>query len=353
MQNKTVSCWLFVVCGFIVVMIVFGGLVRLTFSGLSIVEWKVVTGVVPPLGEQAWMQEFQKYQQTPQYRLENLGMGLAEFKFIYLMEYVHRLIGRIAGLVYVIPLLLFWVRGTIPRQKIPLFIGIGLLFGLQGFMGWYMVQSGLVNEPNVSAYRLTLHLLLALLLLGITLWTALSWHPGSRSLPGKRLSSAAWTVVLLLFLVLLLQITLGGLVAGTRAGHISNTFPKMSGRWIPGGILLFEPAFSNFYKNPIWFHFAHRWHAFLVLALAVWSFFLLRRQGAGRTVVKLALWVKGVIFVQIGLGIAAILLSMPVALASLHQAVALVLFMLLITQMFFMRHTAENANSKLQIPNSK
>ncbi len=171
-DNKAVTTWLFVVCGLIMFMVVFGGYVRLTRSGLSIVEWKPVAGVIPPIGDEAWQLEFEKYQQTPEFQKVNKNMTVDDYKGIFYVEYIHRLIARFAGLIVVIPLFYFLWKGIIPWRKSAIYLVIAALFGFQGYLGWYMVSSGLTNVPAVSHFRLTIHLLMALFLLALTLWMA-------------------------------------------------------------------------------------------------------------------------------------------------------------------------------------
>ena len=245
--NRQLAIWLLAVSALIVVLVVYGGWVRLTRSGLSIVEWNVVTGVVPPLSAADWESEFAKYRQTPEYQLVNYGMELDEFKFIYYMEFGHRLLGRIAGLLFVLPLLYFLCRRAIPRAHIPAYLGIGLLFALQGLVGWLMVKSGLDDRPQVSHLRLTLHLCCALALLAACLWQALGYLSSASEawpVPRSVRRLCAW-----LFAAICLQIAAGGLVAGLKAGHLSDTFPKMFGVWIPAGLWSMQPPLLNLLDN--------------------------------------------------------------------------------------------------------
>ena len=260
--NRQLATWLLAVSALIVVLVVYGGWVRLTRSGLSIVEWNVVTGVVPPLSAAAWESEFAKYRQTPEYQLVNYGMGLDEFKFIYHMEFGHRLLGRLAGLLFVVPLLYFLCCRAIPRAHIPAYLGIGLLFALQGLVGWLMVKSGLDDRPQVSHLRLTLHLCCALALLAACLWQALGYLSSAaeaRPVPRTTRRLCAW-----LFAAICLQIAAGGLVAGLKAGYLSDTFPKMFGVWVPAGLWSMQPPLVNLLDNATTVHFQHRFFAFAV-----------------------------------------------------------------------------------------
>lgn len=318
--NRQLAIWLLAVSALIVVLIVYGGWVRLTRSGLSIVEWNVVTGVVPPLSAAAWEGEFAKYRQTPEYQLVNYGMGLDEFKFIYYMEFGHRLLGRLAGLLFVVPLLYFLCGRAIPRAHIPTYLGIGLLFALQGLVGWLMVKSGLDDRPQVSHLRLTLHLCCAFALLAACLWQVfgyLSSNAEVRPVPRAAHRLCAW-----LFAAICLQIAAGGLVAGLKAGYLADTFPKMFGAWVPAGLWSMQPPLVNLLNNATTVHFQHRFFAFVVLGLAL-GLWVAARRTALKTGTGLILCL---VAVQIGLGIGTIVAQMPLALASLHQAVAVALF---------------------------
>lgn len=328
-QNKIVALWLLAVSCLIVVMVLLGGWVRLTRSGLSMVEWHVATGVVPPLGAEAWNEVFSKYRQTPEYREINVDMSLEQFKRIYYREYSHRILGRLTGLSFVVPLFVFLVRGTLPWRRAPAYLAIGILFALQGLVGWLMVASGLIDQPQVSHYRLTLHLLCALALLAACLWLAFehaSVRParlcGSASVPIRALSVA-------LLLAICVQIAAGGLVAGLKAGHLSNTFPKMFGQWIPQGLMWMQPWIRNVVENHATVHFQHRWFAFVVLGTGLALVLRLRRESGYSSQLRVSTSVLfHFLLLQVLLGVVVIILQVPIALASLHQAVALAIFCL-------------------------
>lgn len=320
--NRKLAIWLLAVSALIVVLIIYGGWVRLTRSGLSIVEWNVVTGVVPPLNAAAWESEFAKYRQTPEYQIVNYGMQIDEFKFIYFMEFGHRLLGRLTGLLFVVPLFYFLFRRIIPRAHIPAYLGIGLLFALQGLVGWLMVKSGLSDRPQVNHLRLTLHLSCALALLAACLWRAFDYLSPAAS--PRDLSRATRRLCAWLFAAVCLQIVAGGLVAGLRAGHISDTFPKMFGAWVPTGLWAMRPPLVNLLDNAATVHFQHRFFAFAVLALAVALSTTTRR--APIHLKSGSHLVLGLIGIQIGLGIGTVVLHVPLGLASLHQAMAVALF---------------------------
>lgn len=326
-MSKAVARWLLLVCFLIVFMVVFGGLVRLTRSGLSIVEWNVITGVVPPLGEKAWQQEFAKYQQTPEYQKINYNMTLEEYRQIFYLEYFHRLIARLAGLAVVLPLLYFLWKRVIPWRRSARYLLIAVLFAIQGAMGWYMVSSGLVDRPAVSHFRLTLHLLLALTLLALTLRTWLHLTFGRPAVRGGWPRPAGYALSWLLIAVLVLQIAYGGLVAGLKAGHASNTWPLMFGYLVPPGLLsIVEPWWRNLLEAAATVHFVHRWFAFVVLLVSLILWWVSRRHGYSPLIGKSLALMIGLVAIQIGLGISVVVFGVPLLLALAHQFTALCLF---------------------------
>jgi cytochrome c oxidase assembly protein subunit 15 len=325
--QRRVAAWLFVCCVLVFAMVVVGGVTRLTHSGLSIVEWQPIVGTLPPLDAAQWQETFAKYQQTPEYRKVNAGMSLAEFKDIFRWEYFHRLLGRAIGAVFLVPLIFFAARREIPREFTWKLATIFVLGALQGAMGWYMVKSGLVDDPRVSQFRLTAHLGLALAIFAAMLWIGLSLvYPQRADLhtrPQRRARARSFALVALIFLMVLT----GGFVAGIRAGFAYNTFPLMNGVLVPSEIFLLEPAWRNFFYNMATVQFDHRAIAWLLAVLAPWFWWTLRRTrglppraraGGDLLLVLLA--------VQIGLGIATLLLVVPVPLAAAHQAGAVLVF---------------------------
>jgi cytochrome c oxidase assembly protein subunit 15 len=326
-NSRILSIWLFIVCFFVAVMVVFGGYVRLTRSGLSMVEWHVVTGIIPPLSQEAWQAKFVKYQQTPEYQKVNAGMSLEGYQAIYYREYIHRMLGRLTGLVYVVPLFVFLFAGMIPRQKLKIYLLIGLLFAAQGFMGWYMVQSGLIDRPSVSHYRLTAHLLLALLILALCFWTGLTNALGPPATRQVARTSALFKLSVGLIVVIIIQISYGGLVAGLKAGYISDTFPLIFGYMTPPGLLsLLEPWYRNLLDNMVTIHFVHRWLAFGVLFLAGILYYRARKRPPARNVRLGAVAELSLVSVQILLGLGVIIWHVPLSLALIHQAVAIMIF---------------------------
>jgi len=306
-------------------MVVLGGAVRLTGSGLSMVDWRPLMGIFPPIGVQAWNAVFDQYKQYPEYQLVNQGMTLSQFKFIYYMEYCHRMLGRMIGVFFFIPFLVFMLRGLIPDWlKVPLWIAF-LLGACQGLMGWYMVQSGLVDNPHVSQYRLTAHLLLAVV---IYAWLVRLFFALVFSSPGLRESSQwarRWGVTAGRGVIglILLMIATGGFMAGTRAGFTYNTWPTMAGLWVPEQLWALQPGWRNIFENVTTVNFIHRWLALIVL-LSVTSYSLgcINRDRAD-IVRKLGFLVLGLVVLQVLLGIFTLILRVPVALGVLHQGVAL------------------------------
>ncbi len=326
-RNKRIARWLFWVSASICVMVVVGGLVRLTYSGLSITEWKLITGVLPPLTQEQWLGEFQKYQQTPQYQKLFPDMTLSDFKFIYFMEWFHRLLGRIVGLLFAVPFFVYWARGWFEKRELGRFVAIGLLFMFQGFFGWYMVQSGLVDRPLVSHYRLTVHLLLALVLLTLTFQTAVYFRRKIQPVERVAANPAMRFFIRSMPVLLFVQFGLGGMVAGLKAGAVSDTFPKMAGAWIPDLIFSMQPWYKNVFENSFTIHFMHRWFGVFIFFYTLVFSVILWRQSVPPALRK-SFWVLlGLIGGQVLLGVLTIWLHVPVALASLHQLTALVVFL--------------------------
>lgn len=322
----SVRNWLIVVAGMIFFMIVLGALTRLTESGLSMVEWRPVTGWLPPIGEAAWQAELQKYLSSPQGRLVNRHFTVAEFQQIFWLEYLHRLWGRLIGLAFAVPLAWFWWRRKLPRALKPRLIVLLLLGGLQGAIGWAMVASGLVDRPAVSHYRLAAHLGLAVALYAYTVWLILETSPSPS--PARRDDPVArrWSTALIaaLFVVLVW----GAFVAGLRAGAAHNTFPTMSGHWLPPGLLELSPAWINPFENGTTVQFVHRWLAkLLVLGVLAMAW----RAPHTDTLAAAAL-----ALLQLGLGIATVLSGVGIAVATAHQAGAV----LLLTALVVVRHRA-------------
>ncbi len=321
--DKAVVVWLLACCFLVFAMIVIGGITRLTHSGLSIVEWQPVAGTLPPLSESQWQETFEKYRLTPEYLQVNRGMSVDAFKAIFWWEYIHRLLGRLIGIAFLLPLIGFYWKGWIERRQIPGLLGIFVLGGLQGAMGWYMVASGLVDDPRVSQYRLTAHLSLAFLIYAAMLWVALEIRhprgPAAENAGGRStLVRHAWGI---LFLISMMVIT-GGFVAGIRAGFAYNTFPLMNGHWFPPELFLLEPWYLNFFNNMATVQFDHRLFAWMLALVVPWFWLRIQKSSVPPRVRLGAHWLLGLLFLQISLGIATLLLVMPLPLAAAHQACA-------------------------------
>jgi heme a synthase len=320
-DERQVAAWLLVCCLVLFSLVVLGGVTRLTGSGLSITDWRPVTGVLPPFSEQAWMQEFNAYRASPEYQKVNRGMSLDDFKVIYGYEYGHRLLARLLGLVFAVPLAWFWIRGKLPpRLRWPLvgLLGLGML---QGYMGWYMVASGLVDVPRVSAYRLAAHLGLALVIYAIMFWLALGLlRPRTgNAAPGVRLGLRP------LLALVAITIVSGAFVAGLRAGMIYNTFPTMGGQWVPDGLAALQPVWRNWFENAVTVQFTHRVLALVTatLVLVLWLRALRLPLTFAQRVAFHGLAVM--LVVQVTLGIKTLLTFVPVSLGAAHQGGAVLL----------------------------
>lgn len=324
-QNNAVMKWLYAFAFVVALLVVFGGFVRLTRSGLSIVEWNPISGVVPPIGQQAWIEEFAKYQETPEFQKINSGMTLSEYQFIFYMEWVHRIIARLAGLYYAIPVFYFLIKKTIPFKEFGVYFAMGMLFIGQAFMGWYMVASGLVDRPEVSHFRLTIHLLFALSLFALAFWTAIGHKFGFPDYSKKAKWSLPSKLAIIFFFLLIIQITYGGFTAGLKAGHVSDTWPLMFGKLIPPNLFT---SFINIFETPQTIVFIHRWFAFVVLATVVYVYYVVRKSNFQSDLLKGLQWFIAAVTLQILLGILTILSYVNIVIALLHQAGAIALFAL-------------------------
>ena len=325
-RARAVAAWLFACCALVFAIVVVGGVTRLTHSGLSITEWQPIVGTLPPLTDVEWSETFAKYQATPEYQQVNRGMTIEAFKSIFWWEYFHRLLGRVVGAAFLLPLLWFIARRRIPPGLAPWLLGIFALGGMQGAMGWYMVQSGLIDDPRVSHLRLTAHLGLAFAIFAAMFWTALSLLRGPRAPdPVRRapLRRFAYAITALIFVMVLS----GGLVAGIRAGLAYNTFPLMNGEVLPTAIMLLDPWYMNFFNNITTVQFDHRaiaWVLALTIPLFWWRVRMSTTMGAAEQVG--ANLMLGALALQILLGVCTLLLVVPLPLAAAHQAGAMLLF---------------------------
>ncbi|MER9975270.1 COX15/CtaA family protein [Mesorhizobium sp. M0085] len=322
LRNRAlVRGWLYVVLLVLFALVLVGGATRLTNSGLSITEWQPIHGVIPPLNDAEWQEEFLRYQQTPQYAELNNGMSIEAFKSIFWWEWVHRILARSVGVVFALPLLFFWATRRIERGLGTKLSGILLLGALQGAIGWWMVASGLVERVSVSQYRLATHLTLAALIFTATMAVARGLAPHSEPAADRSTQRLAGFLVLLA----LVQIYLGGLVAGLDAGLSYNTWPLMDGKLVPGDLLLLEPAWRNFFENPKTVQFVHRVGAYTIFAVALWHMIATRRRLPGTTHARRATLLFLIVAVQASIGIGTLLMQVPLHMALTHQAFALVL----------------------------
>ena len=331
-HDRQLALWLITCAVVIYGMILLGGVTRLTESGLSMVEWRPLMGIVPPLGEAAWQDVFAKYQQFPEYQKINRGMDLAQFKVIFMYEYLHRVLGRLIGLLFALPLLFFAVRGRIRPGFMPRLFMLFALGGCQGLLGWYMVKSGLVDRPSVSQYRLTAHLGLAVALYGAIVWQALQLLPGMRTAgqgaSPSLVSLARWIVPLVLLVYLM--ILSGGLVAGTDAGFSYPTWPRMGPGFVPPGLYETSPAWLAAFEDVTTVQFNHRMFAYLLFFL-VGGFALRLAFSAGDKGLRLlAVAILGALLLQLSLGIGTVLTHVAVPVAAAHQGGAILLLTVLL-----------------------
>lgn len=321
-KNRAVRIWLYTVLLVLFALVVVGGATRLTDSGLSITEWKPIHGVIPPLSVAEWQEELEKYRQIPEYQEINKGMSMEAFKVIYWWEWAHRFLARFVGLIFAVPLVVFWVSGRLQSALKPRLLILLALGGLQGFIGWWMVASGLTERTDVSQYRLATHLTLAAIIFAGVMWVARGLAPHQT----QRASSQTKTGAMLLTLMVLLQIYVGGLVAGLNAGYSFNTWPMMDGRLVPDQLLLLEPVWRNFFENPKTVQFMHRMLAYLIFIAAfvhVWR--TIMREGAGETHSRRAVVLAALVTCQAMIGIMTLVLQVPLGWGLAHQGMGLII----------------------------
>ena len=309
--------WLMCVAALVFAMVVVGGITRLTESGLSITEWKPITGALPPLNEASWLSDFEKYKQIPEYTQINgpAGMTLAEFKFIYFWEWIHRLLGRVIGLAFALPLAWFWVKKAIPVGYKRRLLALLALGALQGTIGWWMVSSGLSARTDVSHYRLAVHLLTALAILGGLVWTALDLHALAKDPSARPAKMTGYAAIVLT--ILFIQLLFGAWVAGLNAGYVANTWPLMNDRFYPEGVNTTQGAFFALVNDPYLTHFVHRWWAWVAVA----ALLLLARRVKKAGVHGASAAIHSTFGIQIILGIATVMTGVNIVLAVSHQAV--------------------------------
>jgi len=322
-NKRQIAGWLFLMCAMIFCMVIVGGVTRLTESGLSMVHWKPLSGVIPPLNETAWLKEFAAYKQYPEYQKINKGMSLADFKEIFFWEYSHRFLGRLIGLAFFIPFAFFLVKGRVSAGLKPKLWLMFFLGGLQGGLGWWMVKSGLVDHPDVSHYRLTAHLGLAVLIFLYIFWIAtglvMNKSPGNM---GGSYEKSARAVVFLVWMIFF-QILLGGLVAGLNAGMIYNSWPLMEEQWIPAGLYSMTPWYMNIFENIMTVQFNHRMLGYLIALFAIHVWYKTQKD-TGMQVRIAGHFMLVTVLGQGALGIFTLIYVVPIPLAAAHQGGAVV-----------------------------
>ncbi len=333
-DKKHVRIWYWSGATLVFLILIIGGITRLTGSGLSMTDWKPIMGAIPPITETQWEEAFDQYKQFPEYQQLNTGMSLSEFQFIFFWEYLHRMIGRLLGIVFIVPFGYFLFRKKLDSLQIKRALILLTLGAAQGIMGWYMVQSGLVDIPRVSPYRLASHLSIAFLIFGCCVWFALDLK--SKLKPPGEGTSELKTWLWAFMAVLLLQVIWGAFVAGHHAGHIYNTFPKMHQFWAPPELWLMEPLVINFFENMVTVQWIHRVLATVlgVMAVAMWI-----RSYQINTSFTTKMWILAVfaiVLIQYLIGVFTLLWHVPLWLGVLHQAVAMVLFGVVIGAIHFL-----------------
>jgi heme a synthase len=325
--NWAVAAWLWSVAALVFAMIVVGGATRLTGSGLSITEWKPILGAIPPLNEADWLAAFEKYKQIPQYALVNAGMTLSDFKFIYAWEWSHRLLGRLVGFVFALPFLAFWALGRF-REGQPLkLLSVFALGALQGAIGWYMVSSGLAERVDVSQYRLALHLTVAFVLLGTLVWLALDEVQHRRPVRSMSPPAIVRRLAAVIVGLTLLQVVLGALVAGLKAGLIYNTWPDMNGQFVPSDYWLEGRGLLSVFESHAAAQFDHRIGAYVLGVAVLFQLWQVLRAPVGHCVAVSAKVLAAAVFAQMSIGIATLLAHVPLHLGLLHQGCGALVFM--------------------------
>ncbi len=321
--NRAIALWLLACCAIVFCMIVLGGVTRLTGSGLSMTDWKPILGILPPLDEADWLARFEMYRQSPEFQKINSHMNVEDFKGIFWLEYLHRLLGRAIGVAFLLPFLYFLARGRIAFRASGKYWLMFVLGGLQGLLGWYMVKSGLADVPRVSQYRLTAHLSLALVVLGFMFWVALSLlYPRSDA------ARHPWFArTLALVALVCVTIVSGGFVAGLDAGLVFNTFPKMGSNWLPPAMTALDPWWRNAFENHGMVQFDHRLLAVTTLVAILAYRFVSARANLPRRASLASNLLAGFAIAQVALGVFTLLMRVPVTLGAAHQAVAVLLFL--------------------------
>ncbi len=334
-SNVYVINWLRVMCLAILMMVFIGGLTRLTESGLSMTDWKPISGIIPPLNEMAWAKEFAKYKQTPEYIKVNIGMDLSEFKSIYLLEFIHRIAGRVTGLLYFIPLICFLYFGSIQNNKIKNYVLAGVLLIMQGLMGWIMVKSGLIDHPHVSPYKLGMHLILAAILYGVIFWQLMDASFEKILISSRININFIKKISILTIAILLIQIFLGALVAGFKAGLVYNSFPLMGSKFIP---LELQNVNKINLNDPVFIQFIHRINAYILFFVTViLAINLIYTKHC--KLIKAAIFIIIILIAQMILGVATLIYMVPINLALMHQIMAFMLLSCLLWAYFLIKNS--------------
>lgn len=322
-DKKWLRIWYISGAVLIMLILIVGGITRLTGSGLSMVEWKPLMGSIPPLSDQKWEETFELYKQFPEYRQVNRGMNLAEFKYIFYWEYFHRMLGRMIGVFFLVPFIYFVAKKKLNRKWFTRSVWLLILGGSQGLMGWYMVQSGLVDLPYVNPYRLTAHLMLAFTIFGFCTWYAADLTDFHREFEPKKKQLGLWLKVI--FGVVIIQVAWGGLVAGLDAGHVYNTFPKMYQYWMPPEMMALEPWYQNLTENSTTVQFIHRTLATLIGIVVLGYWIRLFTTTTSRSAKTWGLTILTIVLIQYALGVYTLISHVQISLAVLHQFFALLM----------------------------
>ena len=327
--NLSVAKWLLICCFMVFIMVILGGVTRLTGSGLSMVDWRPIMGAIPPISTEDWLNTFEMYKQSPEFLKKNSYMNVYDFKQIFWLEYLHRLLGRLIGLAFFIPLIFFIFKGYIKNKELPKYFLMLILGGMQGLLGWYMVKSGLVDNPAVSQYRLTAHLSSAFLIYSFMLWAALNLI-----YPKKTIAHVWSKKTQALTLLIIITIISGGFVAGLKAGKIYNTYPMMGEYWVPPGIFALKPLWLNHFENIATVQLNHRILTLITFLSVGLYWFRARRIEFSTRMRKAINALMHTTILQFILGISTLILYVPITLAAAHQATA----MLLLTVALYLCH---------------
>jgi cytochrome c oxidase assembly protein subunit 15 len=319
-ENLIVAKWLFICCAMVFFMVILGGVTRLTGSGLSMVDWRPILGIIPPITAEDWQITFGMYQQSPEFLVKNFTMDVNSFKQIFWLEYLHRLLGRLIGMVFFFPFVYFFAKGYIKKNEFPKYLLMLILGGMQGVLGWYMVKSGLVDNPAVSQYRLTAHLSSAFLIYSFMFWVALTLIYPIKNTPNN------WsTKTIALTVLIIITIVSGGFVAGLKAGKIYNTYPMMGDYWLPPTIFALKPTWINFFENIVTVQLSHRILTLVTFISITLYWFKARKLELPIRLKKAVNALMHTTVLQFVLGISTLLLLVPTALAAAHQATAMIL----------------------------